>query len=258
MDSVTLDGASVFQSTHPVRGATWDGWGTLPPSIGFQSTHPVRGATSSNRSYCVQYTISIHAPRAGCDQIWPHRLRGRWISIHAPRAGCDTACQASYSWSDIFQSTHPVRGATVLPEGRKAPEEFQSTHPVRGATLMRRSRLAEEQLFQSTHPVRGATNLIFQRLPAIQLFQSTHPVRGATIDGFGLQRPEQISIHAPRAGCDLHIMASSGAVVSFQSTHPVRGATIDAKSSTKSQRYFNPRTPCGVRLYKSSWSILYW
>ena len=202
MDSVTLDGASVFQSTHPVRGATWDGWGTLPPSIGFQSTHPVRGATSSNRSYCVQYTISIHAPRAGCDQIWPHRLRGRWISIHAPRAGCDTACQASYSWSDIFQSTHPVRGATVLPEGRKAPEEFQSTHPVRGATLMRRSRLAEEQLFQSTHPVRGATGSDCGAGPADVI--SIHAPRAGCDQSYisKITSDSAISIHAPRAGCD--------------------------------------------------------
>ena len=44
-------------------------------------------------------------------------------------------------WMDIkqgdvlFQSTHPVRGATVLDtDGGLMTDEFQSTHPVRGAT----------------------------------------------------------------------------------------------------------------------------
>ena len=37
------------------------------------------------------------------------------------------------------------------------------------------------------------------------LFQSTHPMRGATYDGeiYGANS-EQISIHAPHAGCDYH------------------------------------------------------
>ena len=34
------------------------------------------------------------------------------ISIHAPREGCDTAIAASYTPLDLFQSTHPARGAT--------------------------------------------------------------------------------------------------------------------------------------------------
>ncbi len=79
-----------------------------------------------------------------------------------------------------FQSTLPVRGATVKPgyaqvnleqisihapragSDRSAagfvlvPVAFQSTLPVRGATR-RRCKAAEKQLFQSTLPVRGAT-----------------------------------------------------------------------------------------------------
>ena len=35
------------------------------------------------------------------------------ISIHAPREGCD-AYNRSMQLIDKFQSTHPVRGATVL------------------------------------------------------------------------------------------------------------------------------------------------
>ena len=38
----------------------------------------------------------------------------------------------------LFQSTHPVRGATTAAKNIKPEElQFQSTHPVRGATPTR-------------------------------------------------------------------------------------------------------------------------
>ena len=56
-----------FQSTHPVRGATFTGYDSAE-SFQFQSTHPVRGATWWS---CINFRcyniISIHAPREGCD-----------------------------------------------------------------------------------------------------------------------------------------------------------------------------------------------
>ena len=61
--------------------------------------------------------------------------------------------------------------------------------------------------------------------PGHRGFQSTHPVWGATGSPYTFQLTQQISIHAPRVGCD----ASGG-----QGPHR--------------PCYFNPRTPCGVRL----------
>ena len=34
----------------------------------FQSTHPLRGATEVGRAFTSEIFISIHAPLAGCDQ----------------------------------------------------------------------------------------------------------------------------------------------------------------------------------------------
>ena len=46
--------------------------------------------------------ISIHAPRAGCDQV-RGRVRHRpAISIHAPRAGCDTAAEMQAIWDKNY------------------------------------------------------------------------------------------------------------------------------------------------------------
>ena len=78
----------------------------------FQSTHPVRGATWSWADHSLVAAISIHAPREGCDQeAHAHRVVIR-ISIHAPREGCDSAIFCGGSSGSEFQSTHPVRGAT--------------------------------------------------------------------------------------------------------------------------------------------------
>ena len=60
-------------------------------------------------------TISIHAPLAGCD-IWDNRdFKSMDISIHAPLAGCDPAPKNRTMEVKIFQSTHPLRGATYQP-----------------------------------------------------------------------------------------------------------------------------------------------
>ena len=72
------------------------------------------GDTNDVRSRTNTEDISIHAPRAGGD--YKNSLVYSYcndISIHAPRAGGDP--QAGNCWAAItaFQSTPPVRGATV-------------------------------------------------------------------------------------------------------------------------------------------------
>ncbi len=63
----TDDASTVFQSTHPMRGATNASIsGTTCVRI-FQSTHPMRGATMRHRKSTKKDYISIHAPHAGCD-----------------------------------------------------------------------------------------------------------------------------------------------------------------------------------------------
>ena len=52
-------------------------------------------------------TISIHAPREGCD-FAPRNDGGMWvISIHAPREGCDCQNQGSSSRMDYFNPRTP-------------------------------------------------------------------------------------------------------------------------------------------------------
>ena len=102
----------IFQSTLPVRGATFTTF-KMSTATEFQSTLPVRGATNEQPELFKQFTISIHAPRAGSDGKSPLEGGGylyfnprspcgerlvlinsnaqrKHISIHAPRAGSDS------------------------------------------------------------------------------------------------------------------------------------------------------------------------
>ena len=172
------------------------------------------------------------------------------VSIHAPRAGCDACSINSCTTLRRFQFTHPVRGATILQLAPAEAVKFQFTHPVRGATVRVRAgsgcfrvsihapragcdaneltSLQFQQLFQFTHPVRGATIVAFVWAPEGSMFQFTHPVRGATSALAGLTSSFDVSIHAPRAGCDSFIDQIRLNRFLFQFTHPVRGATWSA------------------------------
>ena len=58
-----------FQSTPPVRGATWGDIEDGTVIEVFQSTPPVRGATGDLVFRYRDKDISIHAPRAGGDKL---------------------------------------------------------------------------------------------------------------------------------------------------------------------------------------------
>ena len=64
-------GRGGFQSTLPVRGATFIATGARARTAPFQSTLPVRGATFEEAQQRFNLVISIHAPRAGSDPANP-------------------------------------------------------------------------------------------------------------------------------------------------------------------------------------------
>ena len=168
----------LFQSTHPVRGATKVNYlhvdhlciSIHAPRAGCDSKSPsnrrnVLISIHAPRAGCDvnigmvkdALDISIHAPRAGCDGYQTHRHGAFSISIHAPRAGCDNQAFVSTGAQDLFQSTHPVRGATC----RSSRQQSRCCHfNPRTPCGVRQSMITGwvgNVKFQSTHPVRGAT-----------------------------------------------------------------------------------------------------
>ena len=125
----------------------------------------------------------------------------------------------SYYKKCVFQSTHPIRDATLRRfSWSYFRVRFQSTHPIRDATLMGLVDLKDGLIFQSTHPIRDATwcsnrlsELYLYFNPRIPLgmrqagtghtfeeliFQSTHPIRDATQLHHWWFKVRRISIHA--------------------------------------------------------------
>ena len=79
------------------------------------------------------------------------------------------------------------------------------------------------------------------------MFQFTHPGRGATGIIVRTSNEGQVSIHAPREGCDFRLTSGLVSLRAFQFTHPGRGATHLCDKSSLCIRCFNSRTPGGVR-----------
>ena len=197
----------------------------------------------------MEQSISIHAPLAGRDgggSNGPHKKK---ISIHAPLAGRDgreqrhdpqvahfnprapcgarPRCAAVGTRSFRFQSTRPLRGATVtITPTRHVRAEFQSTRPLRGATprMLRQRRITilhfnprapcgarrprrrflwqDQGEFQSTRPLRGATsNHLGEELTNLN-FNPRAPCGARLITWMGQLLDFYISIHAPLAGRD--------------------------------------------------------
>ena len=200
--------ASIFQSTHPLRGATGlaiaaDG------TISFQSTHPLRGATA----------VYVQQSRWNGD-----------ISIHAPLAGCDLTPPPLAGGITVFQSTHPLRGATIAVCTPAFMFSISIHAPLAGCDHRCRASAWQINHFNPRTPcgVRHGRALIEVNRA---LFQSTHPLRGATRNPESITKQQQISIHAPLAGCDYLGAAGEVEADPFQSTHPLRGATIAVTTS---------------------------
>ena len=57
------------------------------------------------------------------------------ISIHAPHAGCDKAKIAFYEDLIDFNPRTPCGVRLEIDPSKRTSDKFQSTHPMRGATL---------------------------------------------------------------------------------------------------------------------------
>ena len=175
--------------------------------------------------------VSIHAPRAGRDHIDRAKV-GRRHSFN-PRAPCGARQPLHISVEDspMFQSTRPVRGATVC-KALCSPCHIVSIHaPRAGRDEVRAMYTQKEMQFQSTRPVRGAT--IGSGTRGRVAYVSIHAPRAGRDEKWTKTGESERSFN-PRAPCGARPTASSsrqrGSL--FQSTRPVRGAT--AKEVTTS------------------------
>ena len=79
----------------------------------FQSTPPVKAATPDLSRSGASGAISIHAAREGGDLTAKAFFFADFISIHAAREGGDVCVGLFFNPAAPFQSTPPVKAATV-------------------------------------------------------------------------------------------------------------------------------------------------
>ena len=282
---------SLFQSTRPMRGATSPALRRRPVScISIHAPHAGRDRTwisqlsawdyfnprapcGARRSWKPSATyLPNFNPRAPCGAR-PWRLDGRGgrvsISIHAPHAGRDCIPIQRGGTTLRFQSTRPMRGATMpwtvfslwwmnfnprAPCGarrwRRASEHIFSGYfnprapcGARPGAMWRR---ADNGYFNPRAPC-GARLVPGGYCAEHQPFQSTRPMRGAT--RLGLCVIGKIFYFNPRAPCGARPFRgkTDKEVWEFQSTRPMRGATATGSFLIPSRSNFNPRAPCGAR-----------
>ena len=203
-----------FQSTHPVRGATSAAGLFSGVVLHFNPRTPCGVRRDRQQIVCPAVEISIHAPRAGCDagDLPGHGLER--ISIHAPRAGCDTPGPITSAAFRYFNPRTPC-GVRLQLIGEAVKTVGISIHaPRAGCDVVAMAAPPYAGAFQSTHPVRGATERVVRLSTMVMNFNPRTPCGVRPPDAGAYCCPDAISIHAPRAGCDLDdLHAANGVVV---------------------------------------------
>ena len=239
-------------------------------SYSFQPTLPLRGATTScSTAQCG----SCFNPRSPCGERRCSPSPPRGTARFNPRSPCGERRATEKKRENLgsFQPTLPLRGATTPAPPSPEARVFQPTLPLRGATATgaparrwsssfnprspcgeRRWRDLHQALLQrvSTHaPLAGSDGYSCSRPRLSSLFQPTLPLRGATGHGRRRHQEADVSTHAPLAGSDgPHLELLN--VVLVVSTHaPLAGSDPRTFRCRSRQACFNPRSPCGERLF---------
>ena len=208
----------------------------------------MRGATFYILPTMRARDISIHAPHAGRDAGDKYITGSNCISIHAPLAGCDVEHIQHTVWFSPYFNPRAPCGARLFRCCKMfLPTRFQSTRPVRGATVqMLQDVLANEISIHAPRAGRDRRVSRASKAPRISIHApragrdrrlrlyradpeiSIHAPRAGRDmrDDSAYSIRRHISIHAPRAGRDVIILRIRIEQSAFQSTRPVRGATM--------------------------------
>ena len=242
----------------------------------FQSTRPIRGATHNLTSYGQAFCIiSIHAPHTGRDRFLIKDFIASTISIHAPHTGRDPGISAPPVNRAIFQSTRPIRGATLYSWPLPPPGQHFNPRAPYGARQNGGNNRLELSTFQSTRPIRGATHkaLVGHQVTADISIHAPHTGR----DGFDapdITPANDISIHAPHTGRDFQAgpipypasdfnprapygarlvhLSSHNLPPQFQSTRPIRGATQACPANLLTAQFQSTRPIRGATMASPS------
>ena len=151
--------------------------------------------------------VSIHAPWEGCDTSANTSSSVRSVSIHAPWEGCDATTQPTKPPAQLFQFTHPGKGATAVRTADARGQAVSIHAPWEGCDSIG-ERGAASPIVSIHAPWEGCDAMMLGSERLVLKFQFTHPGKGATIRITFSPHTLSVSIHAPWEGCDLSDMIS--------------------------------------------------
>ena len=154
-------------------------------------------------------------------------------------------CKATISI--LFQFTHPGRGATDLHSPRSIARDVSIHAPREGCDVGGRYMDIVTRKFQFTHPGRGATRAVWLRRSIVASFNSRTPGGVRPVHVLYLDEFRDVSIHAPREGCD-YLSEECGVWEGVSIHAPREGCDLFVNLFRPFTPCFNSRTPGGVRL----------
>ena len=169
----------------------------------FQSTHPLRGATDAFDRLNAECCISIHAPLAGCDGM-SLSLSRRTFSYFNPRTPCGVRPPTTFC-SRVPTNFNPRTPCGVRlehPSKSVLPTRISIHAPLAGCDRNVRAHKVQDLVISIHAPLAGCDAMYLLSPAGFSIFQSTHPLRGATHVLHDFLDRGAISIHAPLAGCD--------------------------------------------------------
>ena len=204
------------------------------------------------------YYISIHAPLAGCDEPLDSVPEVSEISIHAPLAGCDSTSKLQVSieyyfnprtpcgvrpvrrWvtyiDDKFQSTHPLRGATLSGVGHARKEGISIHAPLAGCDLGRDGYMLIARGISIHAPLAGCDT---SWPPPWRCWRHFNPRTPCGVRRAFPRAPAGRRDFNPRTPCGVRRQTCWMRPKSerFQSTHPLRGATRNEANHIAQNRF---------------------
>ena len=155
-----------------------------------------------------------------------------------------------------FNPRAPCGARLRLAKHYEAGAKFQSTRPVWGATAADTN---ADFLFRiSIHAPRvGRDCSRLSEYPLCSHFNPRAPCGARPAVLPPSVKSVLISIHAPRVGRDCRYGRQTVRRAIFQSTRPVWGATLAFVFYPSEIPYFNPRAPCGARLFISNFAVFH-
>ena len=190
--------------------------------------------------------ISIHAPHTGRDGANLAPLRVSRISIHAPHTGRDPVFDEEYRIPLEFQSTRPIRGATVsIINPYYVEMDFNPRAPY-GARLQALIGTVPAGFISIHAPHTGRDVFCLAAESCFTYFNPRAPYGARLSLGAYMSALHDISIHAPHTGRDSGAWPiSRGKKISIHAPHT--GRDLTAAILFTSADNFNPRAPYGAR-----------